>query len=167
MQELETTNFARLPQLSLVRWCRSCNASVLSKHYKIGQKKGPFETNGPKSREETPKEGCDARASSGVTIHKLYVQRTIRNCIFCNAARTKPGSLLSHLSHVARDEAVTASKKSRPYRRHESREETPNGRWCFGGAVTSHSSHDLVRRGQQADYQQERECNSQCCQNTI
>jgi hypothetical protein len=40
------------------------------------------------------------------------VQRTIRNCIFCNAARTKPGNLLSQFSHVGGGGAEIAKKKA-------------------------------------------------------
>jgi hypothetical protein len=35
------------------------------------KEKGPFGDERPKSREETPKEGCEAQASSNFTIIKL------------------------------------------------------------------------------------------------
>jgi hypothetical protein len=51
--------------------------------------------------------------------------------------------VLSQFSHVAGGEARSAQKKSRPRRRHESREERPEGDGVSG--VPSHHINSLIR----------------------
>ena len=51
------------------------------------KEKGPFGFERPKSREETPKEGCGRRGElPRAAKSKLRVHRTISKCIFCKAA---------------------------------------------------------------------------------
>jgi hypothetical protein len=54
-----------------------------------GKRKGPLVTERPKSREETPKEGCEASGSSHIAPQKLKVQRITNKCILCKAAAHK------------------------------------------------------------------------------
>ena len=42
----------------------------------------------PKSREETPKEGCGNEPRSSAAPQYIAMQRTNHNCIFCRAAKT-------------------------------------------------------------------------------
>jgi hypothetical protein len=54
-----------------------------------GKRKGPLVTERPKSREETPKEGCEASGSSHIAPQKLKVQRITNKCVLCRAAPRK------------------------------------------------------------------------------
>ena len=54
-----------------------------------GKRKGPLVTERPKSREETPKEGCEASGSSHIAPQKLKVQRITNKCVLCKAAPHK------------------------------------------------------------------------------
>jgi hypothetical protein len=90
------------------------------------------------------------------------VQRTIRNCIFCNAAKTEAGIALSEFGQDGgwAAQIVEGSGKNTRARQvkkiaafvggFESREETPTkdadgAMWCSGGTVTSQCLYGTVR----------------------
>jgi hypothetical protein len=110
------------------------NARQSPEHHERKTKKGTARSSsGPSLGRKRPRRAATLKLGSGVTIQKLYVQRTICNCEFCNAARTTPGSVLTQFEQVGGRRAQTAKKIAAKKIAalaggHESREETPNGR---------------------------------------
>src|SRR5690606_11732158 len=83
-----------------------------SEPWAASKKKGRPVPERPKSREETPKEGCGKRARrSPAAPQYLAVHRTKSNCVFCRAAKTWARTLSCKLRRLRVVEGPTPEKK--------------------------------------------------------